>query len=53
MAEKPRSKDDPAQSKRFIEAARQAEADETSAGADRIFKKVVKPRKRSGPKKPK
>jgi hypothetical protein len=33
--------DDPAQSKRFIEAAREAEADETREGADRAFKKVT------------
>lgn len=30
------------QSKRFIEAAKKAEADETDEGADRAFKKVVK-----------
>jgi hypothetical protein len=34
--------DDPEQSKRFIEAAREAQADETEAGADRAFKKVAK-----------
>lgn len=32
---------DPEQSKRFIDAARKAEADELKAGADRAFKKVV------------
>ena len=32
--------DDPAQYKRFLEAARKAEADETEKGADRAFKKV-------------
>ncbi len=32
--------DDKEQSKRFIEAAREAEADETEAGAERAFKKV-------------
>jgi len=36
--------DDPEQSKRFIEAARKAEADETEEGADRGFKKVAKPK---------
>jgi hypothetical protein len=36
-----RTQDDPAQSKRFIEAAREAEANETEKGADRAFKKVV------------
>ena len=33
--------DDPAQSKRFIDAAREAEADETEDGADKAFKKVT------------
>jgi hypothetical protein len=48
MPRKPEPKpDDPAQSKRFIEAARKAEADETEEGADRAFKKVA------GRKKPK
>ncbi len=37
--------DDPEQSKRFIEAARKAEADETEKGADKAFKKVAKPSK--------
>jgi hypothetical protein len=36
-----RKPDDPEQSKRFLEAAREAKADETEAGADRAFKKVV------------
>ena len=40
MTPKPKP-DDPAQSKRFIEAAREAEADETREGADRAFKKVA------------
>jgi hypothetical protein len=34
-------KDAAAQSKRFIDAAREAEADETDAGAERAFKKVA------------
>jgi hypothetical protein len=35
MSRKPKSEpDDPEQSKRFIEAARKAEADETKEGAD-------------------
>jgi hypothetical protein len=34
--------DDPEQSKRFIEAARKAEADETEEGADRAFKKTTR-----------
>lgn len=51
MTRKPERKpDDPAQSKRFIDAARKAEADETREGADRAFKKVVK-RKAQSPKK--
>jgi hypothetical protein len=37
--------DDPAQYKRFVEAARKAEADETEKGADRAFKRVVSPKK--------
>jgi hypothetical protein len=42
MTRKPRPKpDDPEQSKRFIDAAREAGADETEAGADRAFKKVA------------
>jgi hypothetical protein len=47
MKPKSRAKpqDDPAQSKRFIEAARKAGADETEKGAARAFKAAVKPRK--------
>ena len=37
--------DDPDQSKRFIEAAKKSEADETEKGADRAFKNVVQPHK--------
>jgi hypothetical protein len=40
----PRKPDDPAQYKRFLEAARKAEADETEEGADKAFKKVIKQR---------
>jgi hypothetical protein len=51
MPNKPERKpDDPAQYKRFIEAARKAEADETKEGAERGFKKID-PRKRDVPKK--
>ena len=39
--DKDRKPDDPAQSKRFIDAAREAEADETQEGAERAFSKVV------------
>lgn len=43
MARKPERKpDDPEQSKRFIDAAKEAEADETKDGADRAFKKVTR-----------
>jgi len=41
--------DDPAQYKRFLEAARKAEADETEEGADRAFKTVAS-RKPAQPK---
>jgi hypothetical protein len=37
-----RTQDDPVQSKRFIDAAREAEADETEKGADKAFRKVTK-----------
>jgi hypothetical protein len=41
MPRKPPPKpDDPQQSKRFIEAAREAEADESKEGADKAFKRV-------------
>jgi hypothetical protein len=36
--------DDPEQSRRFLEAAKAAGADETEKGAERVFKAVVKPR---------
>jgi hypothetical protein len=46
MADKPKPKpDDPAQYKRFLEAAREAEADETEKGADKAFKKIASPKK--------
>jgi hypothetical protein len=44
MAAKERKPDDPEQSKRFIDTAREREADETEEGADRAFKKVVPPK---------
>lgn len=43
--EKPRKPDDAEQSKRFLEAARKAEADETNEGAERAFKKVTRLKK--------
>jgi hypothetical protein len=48
MKNKPAKPDDPEQSKRFIEAAKEAGADESEAGADRAFKKVAKPEKKGG-----
>ena len=43
MSEKPKRKpNDPAQYKRFLEAAREAKADETEDGADRAFRRVAK-----------
>jgi hypothetical protein len=46
MPQKPERKpDDPAQYQRFLEAAREAKADETEEGADQAFKKVVTPSK--------
>jgi len=46
MAAKQRKRDDPKQSKRFIEAAREAQADESRRGADRAFKRVTPKPKR-------
>ena len=42
--------DDPEQYKRFLEAAKEAGADETKKGADRAVKAVVQPRKPANPK---
>jgi hypothetical protein len=36
--------DDPEQSRRFVEAARQIEADETGEAFDRAFRKIVPPK---------
>lgn len=42
MSRKPDSKpDDAEQSKRFIDTAREVEADESDEGAERAFKKVA------------
>ncbi len=42
MSQKPIHRpDDPEQSKRFIDAAKEVAADETEKGADRAFKKVA------------
>ena len=48
MSRKPDPKsDDPAQSKRFIDTARECEADESEQVADRAFKKIApKPKSR-------
>ncbi len=44
-AQTKRTPDDPEQSERFLEAAKEAGADETAKGAERAFKAVVKPRR--------
>ena len=50
MTKKPqqrtRAQDDPEQSKRFLDVARDVDADETEAGADKAFKKVASQVKR-------
>jgi hypothetical protein len=46
-----RKQHDPEQSKRFIEAARKAGADETKSAADRAFKKVARKRRITSPSK--
>jgi hypothetical protein len=54
MADKSKKLDDPAQYKRFVEAAREAGADESEEGADKAFKAVSFPRKNQAtPKAPK
>jgi hypothetical protein len=51
MGRKPNPKpDDPKQSKRFIETARDIGAEETHEGADRAFKKIAPPKRESQPK---
>jgi hypothetical protein len=42
--------DDPKQYERFLEAAREAKADETEEGADRAFQKIAKPKVKKAPK---
>jgi hypothetical protein len=44
MPKTERKPDDPAQYKRFVEAARKAGADESKEGADKAFKKVISKR---------
>lgn len=46
MESEKRKPDDPEQSKRFIDTAREREADETEEGADKAFKKVVPPKRK-------
>lgn len=43
MIDDKRKPDDSEQSKRFIDTAREREADETEEGADKAFKKVAPP----------
>lgn len=50
MTDKKPKHDDPEQSKRFIDTAREIGADETEKGADRVFKTVAAPKAQS-PKK--
>jgi len=45
----PSTPDDPEQAKRFIDMAREVQADETEEGADRVFKKVALPKTPSSP----
>jgi hypothetical protein len=49
---KPVAHDDPEQSKRFIETAREVEADESAEAFDKAFKKIA-PRKEEGRQKDK
>ena len=48
MSKKQPKPDNPEQSKRFIDAAREADADETEAGADKAFTKIVSNKARHG-----
>ena len=46
MPRKPKTQpDDPEQFKRFIETAREVEADESPDAIDRAFKRVVRPKR--------
>ena len=50
MSQKPKQQpDDLEQSKRFLEAAREAEADETEEGTNRAFRQVATPKRRKTP----
>ena len=51
---KPKSKsDDKAQKQRFIEKARELEADESEEAFEQAFKKIVPPQKSTGTDRPK
>jgi hypothetical protein len=50
--QKKRKEDDPKQSKRFIDAAKEAEADESEEGAERAFKKVIVPKRTASRSRP-
>lgn len=41
--------DNPEQSKRFLEAAKRAEVDESGKGFDAAFKKLVRPKIKAAP----
>jgi hypothetical protein len=52
MTDKPKPPDDPAQSQRFIDMAREVEADEDSGVFDRWFNKIIRPGPVAKPKPP-
>jgi hypothetical protein len=53
VTKKPNPKpDDPEESQRFIDMAREVEVDESEGAFDRAFKKVVPGNRRSGPRQP-
>jgi hypothetical protein len=54
MAKKPNPKiDDPEESKRFIDVAREVEADKSKDALERAFNKVVSPKRINRTKRPK
>jgi hypothetical protein len=46
-ARKPPQPDDPAEYQRFLDMAREVEADDTPGALDRAFEKIVKPKQRT------
>jgi hypothetical protein len=46
-AKVPSNADDPAESRRFIDMAREVEVDETPGAMDRAFEKVIQPKRQS------